>query len=175
VLHYDTGVNAALDPAAWHDMFTAAAAASAGLLGLLFVAMSMHLVEIERSPTLRLRGRVNLQALAAILSVSLAGLIPGQGREWLGIELIAIVLVYFMLIVVGARRTSREVNGLPADVRFRLTLQNALLLFQVASGVSLILGSGPGLYLEAPLLLFAIPVVITFNSWNIVFAPELRR
>lgn len=153
----------------------AAAAASAALLGLLFVAVTLRLGEIEANPLLRLRARVNLQALAALLTVSLAGLIPDQGAVWLGTELIVIVVGYFSLILRGSLRTSRELSGLPAAVRLRLTLQNALLLFQVAAGLSLIAGGGPGLYLEAPLLLLAIPVVVTFNSWNILFAPELRR
>lgn len=165
----------ALDPAAWHDLFTAAAAASAALLGLLFVAVTLRLREVEGNPVIRLRARVNLQALAALLTVSLAGLIPGQGPVWLGVELILIVLGYFTLILRGSLRTSHEINGLPAAVRFRLTVQNALLLFQVAAGVSLIVGAGPGLYIEAPFLLFVIPVVVTFNAWNILFAPELRR
>ena len=165
----------AQNAAAWHDLFTAAAAASAALLGLLFVAVTLRLNNIEGNPLLRLRARVNLQALAALLTVSLAGLIPGQGAVWLGVELVGIALGYITLILRGSLRTSHEVNGLPRAVRVRLMLQNALLLFQVAAGVSLIVGAGPGLYLEAPLLLFAIPVVVTFNSWNILFAPELRR
>jgi hypothetical protein len=161
-----------LQLAAWHELFVATATAAAALLGLIFVAISFHMREIETRPTLRLRARLNLQALGAVLTVSLAALLPGQGPRWLGAELLAIAFAYFGLVVAGWRRTAREIHGLPADVRFRVLLQNSVLILQIAAGVSLMIGRGPGLYLEAPMVLLALPVTI-FNAWNIVFAREL--
>jgi len=163
-----------LQPAAWHELFVATATAAAALLGLIFVAISLHMREIETRPTLRLRARLNLQALGSVLTASLAALLPGQGPRWLGVELLAISFAYLGLVAVGCLRTAREIQGLPADVRFRVLLQNSVLILQVAASVSLMTGRGPGLYLEAPMVLLALPVTI-FNAWNIVFARELRE
>jgi hypothetical protein len=167
-------VHDGLRPEVWHELFFAAATAAAALLGLIFVAISLHMREIEDKPTLRFRARINLQALGAILTVSLLAMLPGQGAFWLGAELLAIAVAYVVLVAVGVLRTSREVHGLPADVRFRTVLQNSMLILQFAAGASLIIGRGPGLYLEAPVVLLSLPVTI-FNAWNILFAPELRE
>ena len=154
-----------------HDGLEPAATAAAALLGLIFGAISLRMREIETRPTLRLRARLNLQALGAVLTVSLAAL-PDQSPRWLGAKLLAIACAYLALVAVGWRRTAREIHGLPADVRFRKLFQNPVLILQIAAGVSLMIGRGPGLYLEAPTVLLSLPVTI-FNAWNIVFAPEL--
>jgi hypothetical protein len=155
----------------WHEFFAASAVASAAILGLLFVAMALHVREIEKSPVLQLRTRVNLQALAALVVASLVVLLPGQALWVLGAELMAILVVYLLLVVSGAIRLSRELHGIPRASIRRLVTQNTLLLFLFAAAVSLIVGSGPGLYLVAPVVLLALPVTI-YNTWNTLFAPE---
>ena len=168
-------MTAGLQPEAWHDLFVATAGAAAALLGLIFVAVSLHLREVEREPAIRQRVRVNLQALAAILVISLCGLLPGQGNLWLGIELALVVVVYSALIAIGTWRASRDAGGLPADSLRRLLVQNVTLVpLQLFAAASLLAGWGPGLYLEAPVLLIGLPITL-FNCWNVIFAPELRR
>lgn len=167
-------MSAGLQPDTWHDLFLATAGAAAALLGLIFVAVSLHPHDVERQPAVRLRVRVNLQALAAILALSLCALLPGQGGVMLGVELLLVTAVYVALIVGGSLRTARMAGGLPATTVHRLWAQNTpLLALQVAAGLSLIYGWGPGLYLEAPLLVIGLPVTL-FNCWNVLFASELQ-
>lgn len=158
-------------PTLWHDLFAASASASAALLGLLFVAMSLHVREIQSSPVLRLRARVNLQALAALVGVSLLVLVPGQSNTLLGTELIAVLAIYIPLVLWSASRLSGELGGLPPAVTRRLAAQHTILLLQLGAAASLIAGQGPGLFLEAPVILLGLPVT-TFNTWNVLFAPE---
>ncbi len=129
---------------------------------------------MESNPILRNRARINLQALAAVLVSGLAVLIPDQGDVWLGVELIAVMVVYFVVAGIGIWTARRAAGGLPTTVWVRLGLQNSLGLFAIAAGISLITGRGPGLFLEAPLMLIVLPVT-TFNAWNVLYAPELRR
>ena len=58
-------------------------------------------------------------------------------------------------------------------VRSRLVAQNAVLLLQLAAGVSLMIRRTRGLYLKAPVVLIALPSTLS-NAWNIVLARKLR-
>ena len=162
-----------LQPAAWHDIFVAIATAAAALLGLFFVAISLHPAEVDRHPFLRNRARVNLQALAALMTVSLAVLIPGQSGQWLGAEFLLVTVIYVWLALRGLRSARAEVGTIPREVAFRFGAQNAFMVLQLAAGISLIAGRGPGLYLEVPLLLLAMPAA-TLNAWTVIYGPELR-
>ena len=73
----------------WHDFYLAVASASAALLGLLFVGVSIGLgsvVAADREELLT-RARQAFANLSLILIVSLFLLIPGQGAPTLGFEL----------------------------------------------------------------------------------------
>ncbi len=166
-------MDVAQQPALWHDFFVSGATAAAALLGLFFVAMSLHLQQVESHPVLRNRARINLQALASLLVGCLCVLIPGQANAWLGAELIANTGVYLLLAVNGVAGARRSVGRLPRDVWFRLTSENTVTLLIIAAGVSLIVGRGPALFMEAIAILIGLPVV-TYNAWNVLFAPELR-
>ena len=83
-------MDAAYDPAAWHDFGVALVSASAALLGLVFVVVSLHLGAVVDDPVLRRRAEIMLGLLATTLAASAALLIPGQSREALGIELMLI-------------------------------------------------------------------------------------
>lgn len=166
-------MNIGLQPAAWHDIFVAVATAAAALLGLFFVAISLHPAEVDRHPFLRNRARVNLQALAALMTVSLAVLIPSQSNQWLGAEFLLVTFVYLFLALRGMLSARGKAGSIPRDVAFRFGAINAGMLFQIVAGISLLAGGGPGLYLEAPVLLLAMPAA-TFNAWTVIYGPELR-
>jgi hypothetical protein len=70
-------MDAAYDPAAWHDFGVALVSASAALLGLVFVVVSLHLGAVVDDPVLRRRAEIMLGLLATTLAASAALLIPG--------------------------------------------------------------------------------------------------
>lgn len=83
----------AYEPSQWGDMFVATAGASAALTGLVFVAVSINIEQILKLAGLPERGVETLVLLLTVLLVSLTGLIPGQGRTALGVELLAVSVI----------------------------------------------------------------------------------
>jgi hypothetical protein len=73
----------------WHDFFLAVASASAALLGLLFVGVSIGLssVAADDRTSLLVRARQAFANLSLILVASLCLLIPGQSSQALGFQL----------------------------------------------------------------------------------------
>lgn len=89
-------MSVAYDPEQWHDLFVAVAGASAALLGLLFVAVSINLERILSYKGLPERALETLMFLLGVLLVSIAGLTPDQSHVALGVELFLIASVMFV-------------------------------------------------------------------------------
>ena len=158
-------------PADWHEFFVAAVGASAALLGLLFVTISINLEEILKHRHLPGRAAATLGTLLCALVVCSFGLAPGQSNRTLGVEILAtgaVVSIQAVWVSVGRRS-----EGDP----LRWTLGSLpILLFPplafVAGGCSLLAGSGGGLYwvLAATVLTF---VAASLNAW--VLLVEILR
>jgi hypothetical protein len=163
-----------LDPAAWHDLFGAVATASAALLGLFIVAISLHLRVVEEHAVVHNQARVALLLLALILALSVTALIPGLTSQWLGAELLAITLGSSVVYVNGLRRARRDRIPIPAGVWQRSILVAALQILNLAASTSLLARRGPGLYLLAPMLVANLPMSV-FLAWRVILSPEGRR
>src|SRR6476661_3177890 len=74
-----------LDPAAWTEFFFTVGAASAALIGLIVVGLSIHADYIAGSVTHRSHARATLVVLTATMVIGLAALVP-QPPEWAGRE-----------------------------------------------------------------------------------------
>lgn len=72
----------------WHDVYVIAGTASATLVGLLFVGLSLHLRTVVSRPEVRSLARVTLANYALVLMVSLFMVIPETATS-AGIELLA--------------------------------------------------------------------------------------
>jgi hypothetical protein len=162
-----------LEPAEWPGFFGTVAAASAALAGLFFVAISLHPEQVGSHPVLRYRARANLQNLLLILAISLAVLIPGQSAVVVGIEVVLFVVLMTILAFAGAVRMFRRADRVSSGVRLRLSVALMSSVLALAAGISLIVGSGPGLYLTVPVILYALPAS-GWMAWQVVFAPETR-
>jgi hypothetical protein len=132
-------------PADWHEFFVAAVGASAALLGLLFVAISINLKHILEHRHLPGRAAGTLGTLLSVLVVCSFGLAPGQSNRTLGVEILAtgaVVATQAIWVSVGKRSQGDPLSW---------TLGNLpILLFPalafVGGGCSLLAGSGGGLY-----------------------------
>ena len=158
-------------PAQWHDFFVAAVGASAALLGLLFVTISINLEHILKYPHLPGRAAGTLGTLLSVLVVCSFGLAPGQTNRTLGWEiLVTASIVTCQAVWVSVRKHTADnplswtLGGLP------FLLMPALAL--LASGISLLAGSGGGLYwvLAGTVLAF---VGASVNAW--VLLVEILR
>jgi modulator of FtsH protease len=155
----------------WHVFFEGTIGASAALTGLLFVAISINLDQILKFPQLPGRAAGTLGLLVADLTASGFALAPGQSRQTLGVEILAVgVIVSAQAIWVTHRRQSP-----PEKVYWFIQHLLSLLVPGVAliiGGTSLLTKAGGGLYwvLAATLLIF---VVSSLNAW--VLLVEIKR
>ncbi len=155
----------------WHDFFIAAVGASAALLGLLFVTVSINLEHILKFPHLPGRAAATLGSLLTVLVVCSFGLAPDQARSALGWEIVVVTglaAAQAVWVSVGKRQPGDPVSWTLGALP--LLLVPVLALF--AGGVSLLACGGGGLYwiLVGTVLTF---VAASVNAW--VLLVEILR
>src|SRR5690349_19828134 len=142
----------AYDAARWSDFALAQLGASAALLGLVFVGMSINLKEFVGTPMLVNRALEAIVMLASVLIAATAVLVPDQSHEAVGIEL-TVVGVVTALGVLQLQKGTRAVAVAHGDrgptrasvvSRRLLGLGSALLI--VVAGVLVLAEAGGGLY-----------------------------
>jgi hypothetical protein len=101
-------------PADWHEFFEAAAAASAALLGLLFVAISINLKQILEHRHLPGWAAGTLGALLSGLVVCNFGRAAGQSNRALGVEILATCAVVATQAIFGGEAESERFTQLDA-------------------------------------------------------------
>jgi len=150
--------------APWVNLFLGGMGASAALLGLIFVGMSINLVKITAEPTLSERGLEAIVLLASVLLVSIVTLVP-QPRQALGIEVT--VLGLCQIAVPGLIYAFVLRNIAPRYRRsflLHVALGAAAAVPVVVAGASLWLEAGGGLYWLVLAMLFAFVASIT-EAW----------
>jgi hypothetical protein len=93
--------------AQWNSFFGSLVGASAALLGLVFVAISINQSRIVPSFSLRSRAGETLILLASALVAALAALIPGQPLTVFGAEILAVAIIPWTIPVVFQWQTIR--------------------------------------------------------------------
>jgi hypothetical protein len=108
-----------LSVAGWHDFFLATAGASAALLGLLFVGVSINLGALAAKERVDLRARAGLAFtnLIFVLVIALILLIPDPDPTWIGIGLGVVAALGLIRVARNATSALRERE------RFRNRLQ----------------------------------------------------
>jgi modulator of FtsH protease len=157
-------MDAAYDPGAWHDFGIALVSASAALLGLIFVVVSLHVRTVVDDPVLLRRAEIILGLLATTLAASAALLIPGQSREALGLELMPIALTYITLSSLATLRAAHSPRGVSHDLlaRFFIGELSAGLIF--AGGLGLLVHALGGAYLVAAGIVLGV-LVAMLATW----------
>jgi hypothetical protein len=166
-------VSVAYDPEQWHDLFVATAGASAALLGLLFVAVSINLERILAYEGLPERALETLLLLLGVLIVGIIGLIPAQSTVVLGLELLvvaaAIAAIVLRLPATRVEETGKEPGSWRLS-RIGVRLMGTLPL--VIGALSILLEVGGGLYWIAAGIVLAIVGAVA-NAW--VLLVEILR
>jgi uncharacterized membrane protein YoaK (UPF0700 family) len=125
----------------WHDFYILAGTASATLVGLLFVGLSLHLRIVIASSEVRSLARVTLANFGAILFVTLFMVIPDD-QSTAAFALIASGLASLVIVtpslVTAAQRGERSLQMRRRD-RVRLILRFGL---SAASFVAIIVAGG---------------------------------
>ena len=162
---------------AWHDFYLMAGGASAALLGLLFVALTIQIRSItaKEHPELRGTAELILGNFVIILVVSFVALVPAQTKLSLGIDL-AIVGLY------GGIRTVYQVfyvrrYGIGLGPHFRLlTVSTAALASAGLIVIGAIVASGrdePFAFVAFIVIILA--VVATRGAWDLLIELPLSR
>jgi hypothetical protein len=139
--------------------------ASAALTGLLFVAVSINLERILKSPSfLPPRAAETLAALLVVLMSCALTLVP-QNAHLLGIELLAIALTLLAVITPRQLATRRQQPDDPAAWhRARIATTAAPGVPAAIAGISLIVHWGGGLYWLVPTGLLGIAAAV-YSAW----------
>ena len=157
----------------WENFFIAEVGASAALLGLIFVGVSINLTRIISLPGLPNRALLALIILLTILVMCSLLLVPGQSQTLVGIEL----LVVGLLVWITATRLD-VMNLLKKEPQYRSSYmlnmaltQSALLPYIIAGIVVLTRGAG-GLYWLVPAIIISFIKAI-LDAW--VLLVEINR
>jgi hypothetical protein len=160
----------AYDIGEWSEFATAHVGASAALLGLVFVGLTINLRDVIASRQLVNRAAEAVVLLGSVLATSTVVLIPGQERGALSAELIGFGAMTFAAVSALQRGAAAQPvdPGKAGPPRGSLTLRRAVglgapALFAIA-GLTLATTAGGGLYWWPAAVLVSYFGALT-NAW----------
>ena len=128
----------------WHEFFLLAGTAAVTLVGLLFVALSLHLDQLVEDSHAHLLGlaRVTLGTYTMIMTLSLMMLAPAFSPRITGVMLIAVAVVSaaFTLRTVVRNEHHEEGGFTRKNLRRRLRLPIVGYAMTAVSGLGVLLG-----------------------------------
>lgn len=163
-------------PVVWREAFVTLASSSAALVGLLFIATSLHIKEISDNPILRRRTFNNTCYLLAVFVQSILFLFP-QPIDVLGFEIIIVNAVGLWLPLRLAHsfvwnKSAFERGG---GSIYRTSTFGSSFLIGIAGGLALLAQKLWGVYLISAALL-VLTVTAVLNGWlMVVSAGALRK
>jgi hypothetical protein len=137
-----------LDPTAWTEFFFTIAAASATLIGLIVVGLSIHADFIALSLTHRAHARATLIVLTATMTIGLVALLP-QPVEWAGWEFGLITLGFAVINTHNNTKALGQVGwNLPRAAWQRMAIGYAIAACGLIGAASIVASAGQvgGLY-----------------------------
>jgi hypothetical protein len=157
----------------WESFALAHVGASAALLGLVFVVISINLRDIVGSGPLVHRAGEAVVLLGGVLAVATVVLIPGQRKDVLSAELILLAGALFAVILFMQRDAVTQPTdpGRPGPPRGSLALRRvfglgAAVLIALA-GITLAAEAGGGLYWLPAAILAAYAGSLS-NAWILI-------
>ena len=164
---YETAVSG------WHDFYVLAGTASATLVGLLFVGLSLHLRIVLASSEVRSLARVTLANFGAVLFVALFMVIP-EGRSAAASQLIGAGAVSLLVItpsIVATVRSRGWTLSMGPMQRARVVLRVGLstlgFLAVIAAGI-LLLSSPTSAFTWLAITTVVLLVVSLRNTWDLL-------
>ena len=157
----------------WRGFFGMAAGTAAGLAGLVFVALSLHLRGIRAYPPYRYRVGTSLASMMMVFVVSSLVLFPRQTSEWLGLEELVVIGALGVFLLWNFVRTREAVAKLPLGLtllrpyQLRTTLAVGLSLFGMVGAALIWAGQEAGFYVLAAFSVTTM-VWVVINSWALV-------
>jgi hypothetical protein len=155
----------------WHDFNVALVTAAAGLLGLLFVALSIHIraLTAPRNAELRSVARSVFLGYVVALAIGFLALLP-QTLLAFGVELMALILLAIAPFGAAARSGLRA-TGVGYDRRVTIVqflLGFALFAVGVIGSIGVAAGEVWALYVTAGVAVVSL-IWGVFNTWELIF------
>jgi hypothetical protein len=145
--------------------------ASAALLGLLFVALSIHMRVLSAAENAELRSVARTVFLGYVLSLGIGflALMP-QSLGAFGVELLAVV-VAATLPFGAAARSGLRARGIGYDRRVTIVqfiAGFALFIVTIAAGIGVAVGEVGALYIVGGIAVLSLLWGV-FNTWELIF------
>ena len=155
----------------WHDFNVALVTAAAGLLGLLFVALSIHIRALndQRNAELRSVARTVFLGYVVALAFGFLALLP-QSLTAFGLELIGLN-VAALLPFAAAARSGLRATGIGYDRRVTMGQFAAgfvLIAIALTGAIGVTVGETWAIYLSAAIAILSL-VWGVFNTWELIF------
>jgi hypothetical protein len=155
----------------WHDFNISLVTASAGLLGLLFVALSIHVrvLSASRNAELRAVARSIFLGYVVSLGIGFLALMP-QTLSAFGIELL-VMLVLAMLPFGAAARSGLRATGVGYDRKvtvWQFLAGFGLFVVTLAAGIGVFVGEANALYVIGGVGVLSLLWGV-FNTWELIF------
>jgi modulator of FtsH protease len=157
--------------ALWHDFNVSVVTASAALLGLLFVALSIHMRVLSAAENAELKSVARTVFLGYVLSMGIGFLALMPQTLWaFGVELLVVVLAA-MLPFAGAARDGLRARGVGYDRRVTIAQFIAgfvLFAVTIAAAVGIAAGEARALYVIGGIAVLSLLWGV-FNTWELIF------
>jgi cell division protein FtsW (lipid II flippase) len=154
----------------WHDFYSITGGATASLVGLLFVGLSLHLRVVINHPDVRALARVTMTSFGTTLVLSLFMLVPetrssATGWNLVGLGSFALALI-MQSLVAGFMTHHRTLSVRHLVLRFGLTI--ATFVGVIAVGAVMVSGDyGTALSYLVGVAIFLV-IVSLRNSWDLL-------
>jgi len=150
----------------WHDLYVMLGASSATLIGLIFVAASLHFRDLVSNPAVRVRAYHGTLYLLILLVEAVLILTP-QPVTVLGAQLCALNLAGLWLPLSGAYRYYCKAVRHPAGISMTRIMSNSVAyLLGICGGIVLFASSHWGMYLiTASFMTLLVSVVL--GAWQV--------
>jgi hypothetical protein len=149
----------------WAGFFGAQVGASAALVGLVVVAISINLTRILANPHLPGRAAEGLIILVGALLTNSLALIPARGYAPLGAEALIVGLATFLIVLTIQLRSLELVAHIPPVAKYvRFVVTSVASLPIAVGGLLLAFGLGAGLHWIAAGVLLSL-IAGVYNTW----------
>ena len=157
----------------WENFFIAEVGASAALLGLLFVGVSINLTRIISLPGLPNRAFLALIILLTILIMCSLLLIPGQSQILVGIELLVVGLIVWITATrLDVMILLKKEPQYRSSYMLNMALTQFALLPYIVAGIIVLTRGAGGLYWLVPAVIISF-IKALLDAW--VLLVEINR